>query len=63
MDEVLARINQRFDAIDRRFDAVDPQFIELRADISALQRQITMIDWGVAGAFLAQFVAFIVTRT
>jgi hypothetical protein len=37
--------------------------VELQGQISAGQRQMTVIGWGIAGALLAQLVAFVITQS
>ena len=37
--------------------------VELQGQISAGQRQMTVIGWGIAGALLAQLIAFIITQS
>jgi hypothetical protein len=39
------------------------EFQGVRADISAGQRQQTMIGWAIAGALLAQLVTFVIAQS
>ena len=74
----MARIDRGFDALRDEMREMRSEMREMRRDltaemremradlqgqISAGQRQMTMIGWGIAGALLAQLIAFVVVQS
>lgn len=70
IDDAMARIDRGFESLReemREFrtemrDEMRAMRTDLQGQISAGQRQMTTIAWGIAGALLLQLVAFVVTQ-
>jgi hypothetical protein len=66
IDDALTRIDRRFESLRDEMretrTEMHTEFRALRAEINARQRQVTMIGWGIASAFILQSVAFVVTQ-
>jgi ABC-type branched-subunit amino acid transport system ATPase component len=74
IDDAMSRIDRGFESLrdemrEMRMELRDMrgEMREMRTDlqgqISAGQRQMTTIGWGIAAALLAQLIAFVVTQS
>lgn len=70
IDDAMARIDRGFESLrtemrdlrtEMRTEMRDMRS-DLQAQISAGQRQMTTIGWGIAAALVAQLVAFVITQ-
>lgn len=78
IDDAMTRIDRGFDSLREEMREMRLEMREMRRDlttemrelrtdlqgqVSAGQRQMTMIGWGIAGALLAQLIAFVVVQS
>ena len=61
MDDAMTRIDQRFDAVDARFDRMEHRLDRIEQRLDRVIHQQLILGWGLAAAFMAQFVAFVLT--
>ena len=57
----MARIDQRFDAVDRNLDRLFAELRDVRSELVGLQRQFAHAGWALAGAVFVQLIAIIVS--
>jgi hypothetical protein len=60
VDDAIARIDQRFDAVDRNFDRLFAELGDIRGELVGLHRQFAQAGWALAAAVFVQLVAVIV---
>jgi hypothetical protein len=67
IDDAMLRIDRGFESLRDEMrelrTEMHAEFRAVRTDMSASQRQITSIGWGIGAAFLAQLVAFVLTQS
>ena len=65
IDDAMLRIDRGFESLRdemREMRAeMNTEFRALRGELSAGQRQMTIIGWGIAGALFAQLIVFVAT--
>lgn len=66
IDDAMTRIDRGFESLREEMREMRVEMREMRSDLSgqitAGQRQMTTIGWGIAAALLAQLVAFVITQ-
>jgi ABC-type branched-subunit amino acid transport system ATPase component len=71
IDDAMLRIDRGFESLREEMremrtelrDEMRSMRTDLQGQISAGQRQMTTIGWGIAAALLAQLIAFVVTQS
>ena len=67
IDDAMSRIDRGFESLRDEMRELRAEMRDMRADlhgqISAGQRQMTTIGWGIAAALVAQLIAFVITQS